>query len=291
MIPPTLSVLVLTHNEQLHIERCLSSVAGWVDEIFVVDSFSIDRTLEIARSFGAHVVQHEFRYHAEQKNWALRNLPITGDWLLLLDADEWVPAELRDEILERLRADTGQYDGYWMRYRLIFYGRWIRHCGWYPTWILRLVRRSNARIEDRLLDEHALVDGNTGRLQHDLIHENKRDMADWIAKHNRYSSRAAAMTGECSGAGIQSKFFGNQAQRKRYIKEKIWPHLPGRALLYFLYLYVLRLGFLDGQHGLVFCAMRGVFEQFNTAKTWELRYLSRACASRAEEQTHSASCD
>lgn len=268
---PTLAVLILTHNEQLHIERCLRSVAGWANEIFVVDSFSTDRTVEIAQSLGAHVVQHAFQYHAQQKNWALHNLPITGEWLLLLDADEWVPPELRDEILQTIGTDSGEYDGYWMRFRLMFYGKWIRRCGWYPTWILRLVRTSKVYIEDRQLDEHAVVYGPTARLGHDLIHENLRGMADWIAKHNRYSSQVPAITSDHSGGGIQPRFFGSQVQRKRYIKEKIWPHLPGRALLYFLYLYILRLGFLDGRHGLMFCTMRGVFEQFNVAKIWEAR--------------------
>jgi len=218
----------------------------------------------------------------------LANLPIRGEWLFLLDADEWVPADLRDEILETVRTDSGLHDGYWMRYRLMFYGKWIRHCGWYPTWILRLVRRSNASIEDRRLDEHAVVSGATGRLQHDLIHENKRDMADWIAKHNRYSSQSAAIEAQSIAGGVRPNLFGNQAERKRFIKEKIWPHLPGRALLYFVYLYIFRLGFLDGRHGLMFCIMRGVFEQFNTAKRWERQRHSSVTPVLA---TNSISCD
>jgi len=273
MTRPLLSVLIITYNEEIHLEHCLRSLAGWVDEIFVVDSFSTDRTVEIARSFGAHVVQHEFQYHAQQKNWALSNLPIRGEWILLLDADEWVPSNLRDEIVSAVRNDDNRYDGYWIKRRVLFYGKWIRHCGWYPVWILRLVRRSVASIEDRRLDEHAVVPGAVGYLKNDLIHEDLRDMHAWIAKHNCYSSRSAAMFLGHETSGVEPKLFGNQAQRKRFIKEKIWRHLPARGLLYFFYLYIVRLGFLDGRHGLLFCTMRGIFEHFNTVKLWELEHF------------------
>ncbi len=269
---PLLSVLIITYNEEIHLEHCLRSLTGWVDEIFVVDSFSTDRTVEIARSFGAHVVQHEFQYHAQQKNWALSNLPIRGEWILLLDADEWVPTGLREEILSKIEVPS-HFNAFWMRYRLMFYGKWIRHCGWYPVWILRLVRRSVVSIEDRRLDEHVVVAGATGYLQNDLIHESFRDMHSWIGKHNCYSSRNAAMFMDRKTSGVELKLFGNQAQRKRFIKEKIWRHLPARGLLYIFYLYIVRLGFLDGRHGLLFCTMRGVFEHFNSVKLWDLEHF------------------
>jgi len=274
MSGPLLSVLIITYNEEIHLEHCLRSLAGWVDEIFVVDSFSTDRTVEIARSFGAHVVQHEFQYHAQQKNWALSNLPLHGEWILLLDADERVPTSLREEILAKIGVPS-QLNAFWMRYRLMFYGKWIRHCGWYPVWILRLVRRSVVSIEDRRIDEHAVVPGTTGYLKNDLIHENFRDMHAWIAKHNCYSSRSAAMFLGHETSGVEPKLFGNQAERKRFIKEKIWRHLPARGLLYFFYLYIVRLGFLDGRLGLLFCTMRGIFEHFNSVKLWELEHFKQ----------------
>ena len=266
------SVLILTYNEEANLPGCLASVAGLSDDVHVVDSFSTDRTVEIARQYGAAVAQHEFAYPAQQKNWALDNLNFKHDWLLVLDADERVPDDLRSEIAAVVRANGDGKDGFWMRYRLIFHGKWIRHCGWYPTWILRLVRRDKVRWEDRPVDEHAVVRGSVGRLQHDLIHESHRDMHFWIAKHNGYSTHNArifALAEQEAGDGIKPRLWGNQAERKRFIKHYIWPHMPGRALFFFLYMYFFRLGFLDGMHGFHFCLMHGIFQQFVVAKQWE----------------------
>ncbi len=266
------SVLIPTYNEELHLAACLASVAELSDDVQVVDSFSTDRTVEIARQYGAAVAQHEFAYAAQQKNWALDNLSFKYEWLLVLDADERVPENLRLEIANAVAADGNGNDGFWLRYRLMFYGKWIRHCGWYPTWILRLVKRGKVRWEDRPVDEHAVVRGGVGRLQHDLIHESHRDMHFWIAKHNAYSTHNArifALAEQETGDGIKPRLWGNQAERKRFIKHYIWPHLPGRALFFFLYMYFFRLGFLDGVHGFHFCVMHGIFQQFVVAKQWE----------------------
>lgn len=270
-----LSVLIITYNEELHIEHCLRSVQELASEVFVVDSYSTDRTVEMAAALGARVVQHPFKNYADQKRWALANLPFGNEWLLLLDADERVPAELRDEISHIVEEDSTEYDGYWVRYRLMFYGRWIKHCGWYPTWILRLVRRSKARFEDRAVDEHAIVDGPVGYLQNDLLHMSLQDFTFWIAKHNQYSSYNAKinfdLSKQKSSNSLPPRLLGTQAERKRFIKERIWPHLPGRAIIFFLYMYVFRLGFLDGREGFIFCYMHAIFEQFNIVKLWEMQ--------------------
>lgn len=265
------SILILTCNEAANLPACLASVAELSDDVHVVDSFSTDRTVEIARQYGASVVQHEFAYPAQQKNWALDHLTFKYQWLLVLDADERVPQDLRSEIAQVVEADGDGKDGFWMRYRLMFYGKWIRHCGWYPTWILRLMRRGKVRWEDRPVDEHAVVAGHVGRLQHDIIHESQRDMHFWIAKHNGYSSHNAriALAGHEAAGGVKPRLWGNQAERKRFIKQRLWPHLPGRALLFFLYMYFFRLGFLDGVHGFHFCVMHAIFQQFVVVKQWE----------------------
>lgn len=265
------SVLILTYNEELNLPDCLASATELSDDVHVVDSFSTDQTVEIAEHRGTHVVQHAFAYPAQQKNWALDNLPFKYEWLLVLDADERVPEYLRAEIADVVRADGHGKDGFWMRYRLMFYGKWIRHCGWYPTWILRLVRRGKVQWEDRPVDEHAVVAGDVGRLRHDIIHESLRDMDFWIAKHNVYSSHNARIYSSSGGApadGITASWLGNQAERKRFIKQHIWPHLPGRAFFFFLYMYFFRLGFLDGRHGFHFCVMHAIFQQFVVVKQW-----------------------
>ena len=276
------SVLIPTYNEELNLDGCLKSISDWVEEIILIDSFSTDRTAEIAQSYGAQVVSHEFHTPARQKNWALDNLPIRNKWILFLDADERVPPSLREEIAQVVSQDGSGCDGFWMRYRLMFYGKWIRHSGWYPVWLLRLVRRSKARWEDRVVDEHIILDGKAGRLNNDLIHEDMRDMSFWIEKHNRYASQNAQiyyklLQGEQTN-GVRPTLFGSQAERKRFIKTRVWPYLPGRGLLFFLYLYIFRLGFLDGKHGFIFCMMHSIFQQFISVKLWELKHYKEGAA-------------
>jgi glycosyltransferase involved in cell wall biosynthesis len=277
-----ISVLVPTFNEEVHLEQCIRSVAGWVEEIFVVDSLSKDRTPQIAQQMGATLVPHAFEGYARQKNWALENLPFRTEWVLILDADERVSPELRDEICAMFAAGAPTCDGYYLNRRFMFYGKWIRHSGWYPSWNLRLFRRALGRYEDRALDEHVVLQGLSAFCKCDLIHEDLRDMEAWIAKHNRYSTLSTQVYGRMLESGssgeIQPRFFGNSIERKRFIKEKIWTRLPGRALIYFFYLYIFRLGFLDGRHGLRFCVMRGIFEHFNTVKLWERQHYKQGAA-------------
>jgi len=268
----TIAALIPTCNEALNLPDCLASLRGWVDEIFVVDSFSTDRTCEIASAAGAQVVRHEYRGPAEQKNWALDNLSISADWVLILDADERVTAALRDEIVGLIAA-PGARLGFYLNRLFIFYGHPIRHCGWYPSWVLRLFRRGAARYESRAVHEHMVVDGPVGYCRNHLLHEDQRDLSHWIDKHNRYSSlEAIEMMRARSGTSRTASRLHGAVALKRLIKERLWPYLPGRGLLYFLYLYVLRLGFLDGAAGWRFCLMHASFELWTSMKYWELRH-------------------
>lgn len=274
------SVLVPTYNEEIHLKDCLASVAGWASEIFVVDSFSTDRTGEIAARFGASFVQHRFEGYAIQKNWALETLDFKNEFVLILDADERVTAELRDEITAIL-MDTGKARaGYYLNRRFIFYGKWIRHCGWYPSWNMRLFRHRLARYEIREVDEHVVLNGPAEYCKHDLLHEDLRGIEAWIEKHNKYSTlntRIYSTTRRnTSGGEIIPRPFGNQAERKRFFKQYIWPRLPGRAFFFFLYMYFFRMGFLDGLHGFHFCIMHAIFQQFVVVKQWEQKQLKPA---------------
>lgn len=271
-----ISVLIPTFNEQANIEQCLSSVLGWATEVFVVDSFSTDRTVEIATKMGAKVVQHQFEGYAEQKNWAMDTLPFGNDWLLILDADEYVTAKSRDEMSAIARANGAGFDGFLINRRFVFYGKWIKHCGWYPSWHLRFFKHRMGRYENRPVDEHVILNGQIGKLQNDLIHRDCRDMDWWIAKHNRYATLNAIAyrqveDGELAAERVRPRLFGTHVERRRFLKERVWRHLPGRGMLFFVYLYIFRLGFLDGKKGLMFCAMHGVFEQMKVAKHWELK--------------------
>ena len=250
-----LTVIILTYNEEPNLPQALRSVCGWAQQVVVLDSFSTDRTVQIAREFGAEVYQHRFENYARQRNHAL-TLPIRSEWILFLDADEWVSPELQREIAAVIDRNPPE-DGFYIKWRFIWMGRWIRR-GYYPTWILRLARRGRVRCEERQVNEHLIVDGAVGYLQHDFIHEDRKDLADWIAKHVRYARREAdeLIKRELRVAQeeIDARLFGTQAQRKRWLRRHVWERLPPfvRPWLFFFYRYVLRGGFLDGRAAFVY---------------------------------------
>ncbi|MEK7128915.1 MAG: glycosyltransferase family 2 protein, partial [Patescibacteria group bacterium] len=148
-----LSVIILTFNEEIHIERLLKNIGDWCDEIFVVDSYSTDKTLEIAEKYEAKIIQHPFENQAQQFNWALDNLDIKNEWILRLDADEYLTEELKEEISKEISSSV-EVNGYYIKRRVYFMGRWIKRGGYYPTWLLRLFRKGKARSEERQMDEH-----------------------------------------------------------------------------------------------------------------------------------------
>jgi len=256
----SVSVVVLTHNEEANLALCLASVAGWTAATFIVDSGSTDRTVEIAARYGAKVVEHRFESHAKQWAWALGNLPLTTEWVLALDADQRVTPGLATEISSLHSTALEGIDGLYLNRRQIFRGRWIRHGGYYPKYLLKLFRRTSVRTDARdLVDHHFYVTGRTAKLRHDLIEANQKedDISFWIEKHNRYARLLAAEELDrrrpAAGAPMKSVWFGTPDQRTLALK-RVWLRLPlyVRPLLYFFYRYFLRLGFLDGKQGAIF---------------------------------------
>lgn len=252
------SVLVLTCNEEVNIAACLESVS-WASEVFVVDSFSSDRTVDIAQSMKARIYQHAFGTCASQWNWALNNLPFTNEWVLVIDADERVPHPLAQEIMRIVAGPGTRRSGYYLKFRFWFMGRWLRHGGLYPTWILRLFRRSAGRFGRHGISEHFILDGPKGYLQSAFDHRDNKPVSDWIQKHIRYAGFEAEefVHGKVAishSKSIAGNFWGNQAERKQWIKLKVWNRLPllARPFLLFFRNYFLRLGFLDGRPGLVY---------------------------------------
>lgn len=247
----TLAVVILTYNEEPNIAQALESVVGWAGDLFILDSGSSDRTLEIAHRYGCQIAQHTFENYAKQRNYALDHLPIRSEWVLFLDADEWLPSEIKYEISERLASSPAE-NGFLLNRRMIWMGRWIRR-GYYPSWILRLFRRGKGRCEDRAVNEHLIVEGQTGQLRHDFMHEDRKGVTDWIAKHNGYASREALELLNASPTPghheMDARLFGSQAQRKRWLRHKVWNRLPPlvRPFIYFFYRYLLAGGFLDGK--------------------------------------------
>lgn len=277
------SVVVPVKNEERNITACLESVI-WADEIWLVDSHSTDRTCEIAEQFGAKVTQFDYTSgFPKKKNWALQNLPFNHKWVLLLDADERVMPELQAEIAELLNC-TDCADGYYINRRLIFLGRWIKHCGWYPSWNMRLFKHRLGRFErphaedvenagDVEVHEHVLLDGRAEYLKHDLLHEDFKSIYHFIERHNRYSNWEARVysnlaEGESGASSVNASLFGSPIERKRFIK-RLWSRLPFRPLLRFVWMYVVKLGFLDGRAGLIFCTLMTMHEAVIAAKIYE----------------------
>jgi glycosyltransferase involved in cell wall biosynthesis len=263
---PDLSVIILTLNEERNLPQALDSVCGWARQVFVFDSFSTDRTLDIAREKGCVVVQHRFENFGKQRNAALDELPITSEWVMFLDADEWLPKEFKED-LGRVISAQPRENGFYCKRRVIWMGGWIRR-GYYPTWILRLFRRGKARCEERSVNEHLIIDGSTGFIQADYMHEDHNGLDRWIDKHNAYATREAveAVAAEKllehkAGTYLDLSPFGTQEERARWLRERVWNRMPpvARPFAYFGYRYVVRGGFLDGIPGLTFHFMQGLW--------------------------------
>jgi len=281
--PGTVAVIILTCNEEPNLPQALGSVVGWADEVFVFDSFSTDRTVNLAREHGAYVVQHPFKDYATQRNAALATLPIASEWILFLDADEWLPQALKDEIRQVIARRPAE-NGFYIKRRFIWMGRWIRR-GYYPTWILRLARRGHVRCEERGVNEHLIVDGPVGRLEHDFIHEDRKGLSAWIAKHERYARREAEeLLKRRVGQGqreIPARLFGTQAERKRWLRHHLYERLPllVRPFAFWAYRYLLRGGFLDGPEGFIYHFLQALwFPLLTDAYYLELRRRGRAIA-------------
>ncbi len=243
-----LSVIILTYNEEANIGQALASVCGWAKRVFIVDSFSRDRTLEIASRFDCAIFQFPFENYSRQRNRALSELPIDTAWTLFLDADEWLPNDLKVEIGRVLGSEPTEC-GFFLRRRFYWWNTWIRR-GYYPVSILRLFRSGKGRCEDREVNEHILVDGPTGSLRSDFIHEDRKPLSEWIEKHNRYAIKEAQALLRAAGERdtLPASFSGPQAERTRWLRERLYNRLPPviRPFLFFTYRVVLRGGVLDG---------------------------------------------
>jgi glycosyltransferase involved in cell wall biosynthesis len=273
------SVLIPVRNEEHNLPRCLESLRDF-GEVYVLDSQSTDSTCEIAERYGAKVVQ--FRYAGgwpKKRQWAMDTLSLKHDWILLLDADEALTPELIEEV--RGAIANPKRNGYYLSLQLYFLGRRLRHSG-ASFWKMSLFRRGKGRFECRLADqdasmadmevhEHVVVDGETGKLKHPLIHHNVESLSRYILKHNEYSNWDANvwLNPTKQSTELPPSLFGTQAQRRRWLRRRFFG-MPGSPLLFFLYKYVFRLGFLDGVPGLIYCTFQGVQFFHIKAKVYEL---------------------
>lgn len=255
-----LAVFIPTYNEEPNVRRAIESVLGWAAQVFVVDSFSKDRTVEIARSCPqVEVHQHAFENYSKQWNWALDNLPIRATWVMILAADEAVPPQTREEIERALASAPAEVAAFQMWWKLIFMGRWLKHMSG-RAYNVRIWRRGRSRFEDRAVNEHAIVDGQVRRIEEPLIHDDRKGISAWVWRHNRYSTMEAQehvkSIGTVRAQPSTTVRLGGKEAFRRFLKDRVWPLVPFKPLAYFLYLYVLRLGFLDGWQGLAYARLR-----------------------------------
>jgi glycosyltransferase involved in cell wall biosynthesis len=279
-----ISVIIAAKNEARNLPACLESVRNF-GEVVVVDSQSSDATADIARSFGVDIAQFYYRGGwPKKRQWALDNLPLRHDWVLLLDADESVTSELLAEIRQALKSP--EVNGYYIGLDMFFLGRQLRHCG--ATFCkLSLFRRAAGRFECRTAEqdssmgdmevhEHIVVRGVTRKLRSKLLHRNVDSLSRYIQKHNEYSNwEAQVSTAGVAEDALRADLFGTQAQRRRWLRQAFF-RWPGSPLLFFLYKYIARAGFLDGVPGLIYCAFQGIQFFHIKAKLYEKRVIAAA---------------
>lgn len=222
----SISIIILTYNEEENIRTCLENSKKLTNSIYIIDSFSTDKTLEICEEFGCKIYQHKFENQARQLNWALENVEIKENWILRLDADEFMTEELIDEIKNKIDSVDENISGIFLKRRLYFLNKWMKR-GIYPTYILRLWRNKKAICEERWMDEHMkLLEGTTTTFDNDFIDNNNKNLTWWINKHNNYASREAIeqlnIKYNLMNANlVEGKLFGSQEQRKKWIKEHL----------------------------------------------------------------------
>lgn len=264
-----ISVIILTFNEEKHIARCIKSLSTFTDKVFIVDSGSTDKTVEIAKNLGAKVAVNQWVNYATQFNFGIENNPFNTKWLMRMDADEYVLPALTDEINQNLVTTPEEISGMYIKRRVIFFEKWIKHGAFYPMWLLRIWRNGHGICEESWMDEHIkLFQGKTIQMENDLVDHNLNNITWWTQKHNLYSIREVIDILNMKYnfrdfVAVEPKLFGSQEERKRYLKVK-YASVPlfTRPIIYFIYRYFFRLGFIDGKQGLMWHFLQGFWYRF-----------------------------
>ena len=264
-----LTVIIVTLNEEKHLERCLNSFKKIETNFVIIDSFSEDKTLEIAYKHNAFVIQNKWINYSNQFNFGITNNPFPNKWLMRMDADEYITEELAKEINSRLDELPSTTSGIYVKRRVIFLDKWIKYGGYYPIWLLRIWRKDTGICEESWMDEHIkLSNGGTINFKNDLIDHNLNNITWWTQKHNNYATREAIDLlniehNFMNGTTIEPKFWGSQEQQKRFLKIT-YSKLPlfTRPFLYFFFRFLLKLGFLDGKTGMIWHFLQGFWYRF-----------------------------
>ena len=276
----SIAAVILTKNEERHIARSIRSLQGVCEEIWVIDSYSTDRTCEIARSLGAKVIQHPFENQARQFNWALENCPITATWIWRVDADEYVESKLARKVLEQINELPTQVNGIYVNKKIVFLGRPLLHGGWYPAPQIKIIRRGYGACENRWMDEHLIVfSGETIYIDGDQTDENLNDLSWWSKKHIDYAGREAInmlLIGyglDNKSKEVRPKLWGTDAERKRWLKLRyVKAPLFIRPFINFFLRYILKGGFMDGKEGFIWHILQGFwYRMLVDARIFEIK--------------------
>jgi len=276
-----LTVVILTYNEESNIGELLDSIKDITSDIFVVDSYSNDKTISILEKNRINYLQHPFESYSKQRNWAQENEPFCNNWILHLDADELVTVELLQWLQNDFNNEKEEFDGFMFSRRIFFLGRWIKHGGQYPNYHLRLYKKQIGRCENKLYDQHfVLKEGDLKKIVNaDICNIVAKDIDDLILSHNKWASfeaRDIVAKSEYSDV-VEPKMLGTPIERKRWLKNNVFQRSPHflRGFMYFVYRYFFRLGFIDGKEGLIFHVLQGFWFRFLIdAKVYEIKQNS-----------------
>ena len=279
-----ISIIILTFNEEIHIERCLKNISQVSNNIFIIDSFSTDKTIEIAQNFKVNIIQNKFINQAQQLQWAIDNCQIDSEWVIRIDADEYLTSELIEEIQHRLTKLASNINGIVLKRRHYFLNKWIRFGDRYPLCILRIWRNKKVRVEQKWMDEHiVLLEGESIIFEHDFIDHNLNNITWFIEKHNNYATREAieliisedTLTKDDNISFIKAIL--DKSQRNRFLKNMLYKNhlLLLRSCIYFFYRYFFLFGFLDGKSGLIYHFLQGFWYRFLVdSKIIEIKYVA-----------------
>ena len=280
-----LTVLILTKNEETDLKQCIDSFGGHAKRFVVVDSGSTDGTVELAKRLGADVYYNEWVDYATQLNWGLKNTNITTSWTMRMDADEYLTTELCAEMVKKIPSLEDDITGIELKRRAIFLGKWMRHGGIYPTILLRIFRTGKSYCEQTIMDEHMiLTEGRSVLFDNDFVNGDIKSLSWWVDKHNWYSDREVLDYLDKvhqleSGTTVKPRLFGNDSERKRWLKYNLYYKFPGsmRARLYYIYRYYIKLGFLDGKEGKIFTFLQAYWYRYLVdAKLYEKKLNNRS---------------
>lgn len=262
------SCAIFTLNEESNLPKCLQSLA-WCDDVVVIDSYSTDRTPEIAQTSGARFFQHPFTGFGDQRNWALETISFKNEWILILDADEAVTPELVAEMRTRLPQIGAEVAAFRIKRKFYLWGKWLKHSSLYPTWVIRMVRKGRVRYVNRGHAETQVVEGKIEAFDADLRDENLKGIEDWFARQNRYSTKEALHELSQPNPPVSQLFSRDPLLRREAVKSMA-RRAPLRPVLFFLFNYFWRKGFLDGVAGFRFSVMKAIYTEMIVLKRYEI---------------------